>query len=137
MALRIHFPRIRIQVLLHLRHPTVRFGTEPQLDLHQRLEARVEVGHPEVDELRQLREELLVQGLVGQLGGVGLALGSGQFRGVLVGLLDQFLDPGASGIVVEELVIAFFNAWMETLVETGRGRRMREGKKWWWEGISA
>lgn len=112
MALRILLPRIRIQILLHLRHPAIRLGAKPQLDLHERLEARVQVGNAQVDELREFGEELFVEGFVGGLGEFGFALGTGEFGGVLVGLFDKPFDAGAGGVVVEEFVVALFDAWL-------------------------
>lgn len=110
MALRILLPRVGVQELLHLRHPAVGLGAEAQLDLHQGLEAGVQVGHAQVNELGQFREELLVEGLVGGAREVGLALGAGQFRRVLVRFLDELLDAGPGGVVVEEFVVAFLDA---------------------------
>lgn len=110
MPLRILLPRVRVQELLHLRHPTVRLGAEAQLDLHQGLKAGVQVGHAQVDELGQFGEELLVEGFVGGAGEVGLALGAGQLRRILVRFLDELLDPGAGGVVVQEFVVAFLDA---------------------------
>lgn len=111
MPLGILLPRIRIQKLLHLRHARVRLGAKPQLDLHQRLEAGVEVGHAQVNELGQFGEELLIEGLVGGFGEVGFAFGAGEFGWVFVGFLDEFFDFGAGGVVVEEFVVALFDAW--------------------------
>ena len=110
MPLRILLPGIRIQKLLHLRHTAVRLGAEPQLDLDQGLEAGVQIGDPQVDELGQFGEELLVEGFVGGAGEFGFALRARQLGGVFVGLFDQLLDAGAGGVVVEEFVVAFFYA---------------------------
>ena len=110
VALRILLSRVRVQELLHLRHSRVRFGAEPQLDLDQRLERRIQIRHAKVDQLRQFRKELFVQGLVGGFGKVGFPLCAGQLRGVFVGLFHQLLHLGTCGVVVEELVIPFLNA---------------------------
>ena len=110
MALGILLSRISIQKLLHLRHTAVRLGAEPQLDLDQGLEARVQIGYAQVDELGQLGEELLVEGFVGGAGEFGFALGARELGGVFVGFFDEFLDACAGGVVVEEFVVAFFYA---------------------------
>lgn len=73
---------------MHLRHTRVGLGTEAQLDLDKGLEAGVEVGHAQVDELGKLGEELLVEGFVGGARELGLALGPGQLGRVLIRLLD-------------------------------------------------
>ena len=117
MSLRILLPRISIQKLLHLRHTAIRLGAKPQLDFHQGLEARIEVGDAQVDELGQFGEELFVEGFVGGAGEFGFALGARQLGGVFVGLFDELLDAGAGGVVVEEFVVAFFYACVG-----GRGR---------------
>jgi len=110
LPLRVHLSRIRIQKLLHLRHPTVRLGTEAQLDLHQRLEARIQIRNPQVNQLGQFAEELLVERFVGRARELGFALRAGEFGGVFVGFFDEFLDAGAGGVVVEEFVVAFLDA---------------------------
>ena len=112
MTLRVLFPRVRIEELLHLRHPAIRLGTEPQLDLHQRLEARIQVRDAEVDELGQFGEELLVEGFIGGFGEFGFSLGAGQFGWVLVGFFDQLFHPRACRVVVEEFMVAFFDAYV-------------------------
>lgn len=110
MALGILFPRVGVQELLHLGHPRVRLSAEPQLDLHQCLEARVEIRHAQIDELGEFGKELLVEGFVGGASEVGFAFGPGELGGVFVGLFDEFLDAGAGGVVVEEFVVALFYA---------------------------
>lgn len=115
MPLRILLPRVGIEELLHLRHPRIRLGAEAQLDLHQGLEAGVEVRHAQIDELRQLREELLVESFVGGAGEIGFPFRAGKFRGVLVGFLHQLLDAGTGGVVIEELVVAFFDACCQSI----------------------
>jgi len=108
MALRVLLPRICIQKLLHLRHPRVGFRTEPELNLDEGLEARVKIGHTEIDELGQFGEELLVQCLIGSFGEVRLPLCARELRGVFIGLFDEFLHLSTGGVVIEELVIALF-----------------------------
>ena len=110
MSLRILLPRVRVQKLLHLRHPRVGLRAEPELNLHQRLEARVQIRDAQVNELRELGEELFVECLVGAAREFGFAFGAGELRGVLVGFFDEFFHFGARGVVVEEFVVAFFNA---------------------------
>lgn len=110
MPLRILLSRIRIQELLHLRHPGVRLRAESQLDLHQRFKAWIEVGHTEIDELREFGEELLVECFVSGFGKIGLALGAGQLRGIFVGLFHELLHFGPRGVVVEEFVVTLFDA---------------------------
>jgi len=130
MPLRILLPSIRIQELLHLRHPRIRLRAKPQLYLHQRLETRIQIRHPEVDELGQLGEELVVEGLVGGFGEVGFALCARQLGGVFVGFFDEFFHAGAGGVVVEELVVAFFDAWGFLGLEwvTWKGERWGRGR---------
>lgn len=111
MALGVLFPRIGVQELLHLRHAAVGLGAEPQLDLDQGFEARVQIGHAEIDELGQFVEELIVERFVGGACLFGFAFGAGEFGGVFVGFFDQFLHPRPCGIVVEEFVVAFFYAY--------------------------
>lgn len=125
---RVLISRLRIEVLLHLSHARVGLGAEPQLDLDEGLKAGVEVGHAEVDQLRKLGEELLVELLVGLLGDFGLALGARQLGGVLVGLLDELLHLGAHSVVVKEFVVALLDA----LVDVGEvgakaGYRFEDG----------
>lgn len=110
MALGVLLPRIRVEELLHLSHATVRLSAEAQLNFDQRLKARVQVGHAQVDELRQFGEELLVQLLVGRFRDLGFALGARELGWVLVWFLDEFLHAGPRGVVVEEFVIALFDA---------------------------
>ena len=88
MTLGVLLARVGVEVLLHLGHAAVGLGAEAQLNLDQGLEAGVEVGHAQVDELRQLRAQLVVQRLVRRLGELGLALRARQLARVLVGLLD-------------------------------------------------
>lgn len=125
MPLRILLSRIRIEELLHLRHPAVRLGTEPQLDLHQRLKAGIQVWYAKVDELREFGKELFIESFVGAAGEFGFALCAGELGGVFVGLFDEFFDTGAGGVVVEEFVVAFFNTWgwevSDPTLEVGRG----------------
>lgn len=80
------------------------------MDLHERLETGIQVGHAQVDELGEFGEELLVEGFVGGTGEVGFAFGARELGGVFVGFLDEFLNAGAGGVVVEEFVVAFFDA---------------------------
>ena len=110
VSLGVLLARVGVEVLLHLSHAGIGLGTEAQLDLDERLEARVEVWHAQVDELGEFGEELLVERLVGRLGQFGFAFGAWQLGGVLVGFLYQLLDFGACGVVVEELVVAFLDA---------------------------
>ena len=55
---------------------------------------------------------MVVEGFVGGFGEVGVAFGAGEFGGVFVGLFDEFFYFGAGGVVVEEFVVAFFDAWV-------------------------
>ena len=110
MPLCVLVPRVGIEVLLHLRHPAVRLGAETQLDLDKSFEGGVEIRHAQVDQLRQLRAELLVQLLVRRPGHIHLLLGAGQLGDILVRLLHQLLDFGAEGVVIEEFVTAFLDA---------------------------
>ena len=116
-ALRVLLPRVGVEELLDLRHAAVGLGAEAQLDLDEGLEARVEVGHTQVDELRQFGEELLIERFVGRAGEFGVALGAGELGRVFVGLFDEFLDAGAGRVVVEEFVVAFFYAYGRDYVE--------------------
>lgn len=119
---------IRIEVLLHLRHPGVCFGAEAQLNLDQRFEAGVEVRHPQVDQLWEFVEQLLVELLVCLLGHLRLSLGAWQFGRVLVGLLDQLLDLGSHRIVIEELVVSLLDALVDIgEVGTEAGDRLENG----------
>jgi hypothetical protein len=135
-ALGVLLPRVRVEILLDLGHARVRLGAEAQLDLDEGLERGVEVRHAQVDELRQLGEQLLVERLVRLLCELRLALGARQLRGVLVRLLDQFLDAGSRGVVVEQLVITLLDACRATVVSVdvvacrcvGTGRERRRGR---------
>ena len=109
-ALGILLARVGIEMLLNLRHAAVGLGAEFELDLDQSLEAWVEIGDAQIDELRELGRELLVELLVGGFGHLRLFLGTRELGGVLVGLLDEFLDLGTHGVVVEELVVTLLNA---------------------------
>ena len=101
---------ICVKVLLDLSHAGVGLGAEAELDLYQSLEAGIEVGDTEVDELRELGEQLVVELLVRGLGQLGVLLSTGKLGDVLVRLLDELLDLGAHGVVVEELVVALLDA---------------------------
>lgn len=109
VALCILLASIRIEILLYLGHARVGFGTESQLDLDQGFETGIEVGNAEVDELREFGEKLLIQLLICSFGHLSLLLSARQLRYILVGLLDKFLDLGAHGIVVEQLVVTFLD----------------------------
>ena len=50
--------------------------------------------------------------LVSEAGHIHFALGGGQFRHILVGLFGKLLDLGAQGIVVEELVAALLDRFV-------------------------
>jgi hypothetical protein len=104
---------LRIKILLDLSHATVRFGAESELDFDERFERRIEVWDAEIDELGEFGEELFVELLVGLLCHFGLSLCARQFGHVLVGLFYQLLDLGADGVVVEELVVAFLDAFVD------------------------
>lgn len=110
VALRVLLPRLSIEVLLDLGHAAVSLGAKAQLDLDESLEGGVEVGNTQVDKLGQLSAELLVELLVGSLGHVLFLLGTGELGHILVRFVDEALDFGAQGIVVEELVAAFLDA---------------------------
>ena len=62
--------------------------------------------------MREFGKELVVEGFVGCFGEVGVAFGAGEFGGVFVGFFDEFFYFGAGGVVVEEFVVAFFDAWV-------------------------
>lgn len=136
MSLSVLFPRVRIQELLHLRHAAVRLGAEPQLDLDQGFETRVQVRDAEIDELREFVKQLFVQGFVSGACQFRVALGAGELGGVFVRFFGEFFDAGSGGVVVEEFVIAFFYAcWRATremrgdlLVWRERERRREGGK---------
>ena len=113
VALGVLVAGVGVEVLLDLGHAAVGLGAEAQLDLDEGLEAGVEVGDAQVDELRQLRAQLLVQLVVRRLGHVHLLLGPRQLRHVLVRLLCQLLDLGAQRVVVEQLVAALLNACVD------------------------
>lgn len=49
VSLCILLSRIRIQILLHLRHPRVRLRAKPQLDFDQRFKGGVEIGYSELN----------------------------------------------------------------------------------------
>ena len=55
---------------------------------------------------------MLVDLFVGDSGHLGVLFGAGQLGGVLVGLFDEFLDACAHGVVIEEFMVAFFNAYV-------------------------
>ena len=52
MSLRIHLPRVCIEILLHLRHARICLGAKPQLDLNEGLETGVQIRHAQIDQLR-------------------------------------------------------------------------------------
>lgn len=110
MPLRILLSGVRIQKLLHLCHPRIRFRTESQLDLHKGLKARIKVWYAQVNQLGQLGEKLLVQGIVGSLRQLGFSFCAGELGRIFIGLLDEFFDLGTGGIVVEEFVVTLFDA---------------------------
>lgn len=123
-ALSILLPNVLIQILLHLRHAAIRLRAEPQLNLDQRLEARIQIRHSQIDQLGDLGDELLVQGIVCGFRGRGFLLRAGQFGDVFVGLLDEPLYFCAQVVVVEGLVGAFFDAGVyvgEVGAEAGYG----------------
>lgn len=111
-SLRILLPGIGIQILLHLGHARVRLGAEAQLDLDEGLEAGVQVGHAEIDDLGQFGKQLVVEGFVGGFGHVGFLLGARELGDVLVGFFHQLFHFGARGVVVEEFVVALFDAFV-------------------------
>jgi len=63
---------------------------------------------------------LFVEGLVGRARELGFALRAGEFGRVFVGFFDEFFYARAGGVVVEEFVVAFFDA-------CGRGVRVFVG----------
>ena len=113
LALCILVSCIRIEILLDLRHSRVRLGTEPQLDLDQGLEAGVEVGHSQVDELGQLACEGLVELVVCGFGELLVLFCARQLGDVLVGLVGQLLDLCAHAVVVHLLVLALGDAGVD------------------------
>lgn len=54
---------------------------------------------------------MLVESLVGGSCEVGFAFCPGEFRRIFVGFFDEFFYLGARGVVVKELVVAFFDAF--------------------------
>lgn len=72
---------------------------------------------------------MVVEGFVGGFGEVGVAFGAGEFGGVFVGLFDEFFYFGAGGVVVEEFVVAFFDAFGGWVVSEGGG----ESGSWEWK----
>lgn len=92
---------IGVEELLDLGHAGVGLGAEAELNLDQGLEAGVEVGDAQVDELGQFGEELLVECLVGGTGEFGFALGAGEFGRVFVRFFDQLFDARSRSVVVE------------------------------------
>ena len=126
MALGVLFAGIGVEELLHLRHAAVGLGAEAQLDFNQGFEARVQVGHAQIDESGEFLEQLLVEAFVGGAGGFGFAFGAGEFGGVLVGFFGEFFHSGSRGVVVEEFVVAFFYTCGQALK---RGKFLIEKKK--------
>lgn len=110
---RILISRLRIQILLYLRHTRVSLCTKAQLDFNESFETRIKVGHTQIDELGQFIKQLFVELFVCLLSDFGFALGSGQFCSVLVGLFDETLYFGAHCVVVEEFVIALFDTFVD------------------------
>ena len=105
--------------MLDLSHAGVSLRAKAQLDLDKGFEAGVQVRHAQVDELRQFREELVVEGFVGGAGELGFALGAGKFAWVFVWFFHQFFYAGASRVVVEQFVVTFFYAYLEERLEVG------------------
>ena len=70
---------------------------------------------------------MIVEGFVGGFGDVGVAFGAGEFGGVFVGFFDEFFYFGAGGVVVEEFVVTFFNAWVVVSAEGGVGWELVAG----------
>ena len=75
-------------------------------------------------------EELVVEGFVGGFCEVGVAFGAGEFGGVFVGFFDEFFYFGAGSVVVEEFVVAFFDAWVGVVSGDGWGRLGVGGEEW-------
>jgi hypothetical protein len=124
IALGVLVARLGIKILLDLRHARVCLCAEAQLNFDKGLEAGIEVRHAQVDELREFVEELLVQLLVGMLGHFSFALCARQLGHVLVGFLGELLDLGTHRVVVQELVVAFLDAFVyvgEVGAEAGDG----------------
>ena len=98
------------------------------MNFDEGLEAWVEIRHTEIDQLGQFRKELLVEGFVGGFGKIGFTLGAREFGGILVRLFDEFLYFGAGGVIIEEFMVAFFNACVVTVsmpvLELLSGRRL-------------
>ena len=65
----------------------------------------------------QFGEELLVEGFVCGAGEFRFPLCARELGSVFVGLFYEFLDACAGGVVVEEFVIAFFDACRGRLVD--------------------
>ena len=109
---------------MNLSHSGISLCTESKLDFDKSFEAWVEVGNTEVNELRKFVEELLVEIFVGFLGHVGVLLGAWEFGGVFVGFFDEFSNFGTHRIVIEKLVIAFLDAFVD-VGEVGNKARDR------------
>lgn len=121
---RILISRLSIKILLNLRHTRIRLCAKAQLNLDQGLETGIQIWHAQIDELGQFVEELLVELFVCLLCDFGFALCARKFCRVLVGFLDEALDFGAHGVVVEKFVVALFDAFVyvgEVGAETGDG----------------
>jgi hypothetical protein len=107
---------IGIEVLLNLGHARVGFSAESELNLYESFEAWIEIWDTEIDELRELGEQLLVQLLVCCLGHLGLLLGAGELGDILVRLLNELLDLSTHGVIVQELVVALLDTWILSAV---------------------
>lgn len=59
---------------------------------------------------------MLVELFVSLLRDLSFSLGAGQFGNILVGFFDEFFDSRTNGIIVEELIVALFDA----LVNVGK-----------------
>ena len=110
LALGVLVSCVGIEILLNLGHARVGLSAEPQLDLDQGLEAGVQVGHAQVDQLGQLGGQHLVELVVGGLCHLLVLLGARQLGHVLVGLVSQLLDLGTGAVIVEGLVVALGDA---------------------------
>lgn len=113
LALGILVSCVGVEVLLDLGHARVGLCAEAQLDFDEGLEAGVEVGDAQVDELGQLAGQGLVELVVGSLGKLLVLFGARQLGDVLVGLVGQLLDLGAHAVVVHLLVLALGDAGVD------------------------
>ena len=98
---------------LHAAHLLIPLLCKLALHANHRLERGVEERHAEVEELGQVRDELLVDVLEHVLGVVVLLLRLGQLRHVLARLVGQLADFTPCSVVVKQLLVAFRNVFID------------------------